>query len=439
MSSALSLSRRKCPSLRVVTCSRFLLSNNNNHIRQLCARRNLNTHAKIPQHSSLHTQHVCTSPQQMECTNVTERIRSSKVSHNYTANSLRPLSRAEAFQFLKKNSRGMSSVSSVQLRSLLDAITGADLACANLQHSEITRLFQWLHYSNPNCLDTEQAAIVEQYLTLLQRSMRELPLPTTSTSILNFSHTEAQERDLFINTVYGLQNLIGVDQKNKDTVFTSHLVNTLGTLFQRKKNIEQVKVARTRSNTNAPSLTSPFSPHSILLSRNTAEFMSPSPQHLNSSSTGLDSTHSMRPAASTGPRRVRNKIVFASSPKTSFSEYILNCFSQRQAADQRQNNYSHRSSHNHNNSHSHSHSHSHRFGSRSGRGGRYYPSPSRDGGKEASVIASCHSSPVSVSGNDIKLVLNGLSLLDSEQEEVRAHTIVVFYSGPILCALEFGI
>jgi hypothetical protein len=270
---------------------------------------------------------------------------------------------------LKKNNY-VSLMSTMEVTAILNAITrpagvNAGAGSAGLQFVEVIRLLQWLHHSSVEhvCSPDHEAAL-KQCLALIKSSILALPLPQSPMSAeahsINFSDVEAQERVLFVNTVYGMQNLVGTSWRREsgDDAFTAHFIDTLAVLFERKRMIQEAKVASTRSTTSRTiSSSSVTSPSSVVLSRSAS-------RPLLASSSCADAS---------AARRLRSKIVFASSPQISFSEHILNCFSD---------------------SHSPSAAHP-------ARGGRSAP---------AGIV--------SVSGNDIKRVLNGLHRMDSEHEEV---------------------
>lgn len=261
------------------------------------------------------------------------------------------VTRAGAFHYIKTNSRDVSSLGADQLSSLLAAITRSDSDCCDLKHTEITLVLQWLHFAQCDAVNPQQAAVLQQYLTVVDNSIQQLPLPPRAPGA-SLGLVEAQERNLIVNTVYGLQNLTGV----QDAMFSQTLGTLLATLLRRRKLVQRARQDE--------------------LSR----FSSPK-------------APSLRPGR-------RCKIVFAAAPESSFSDYILHCFSPRplRARQHRPSRHTHPSR-------------SFPSGAGGSRLGHHRSSPSS--------LSSPATAP-GVSGHDIKLVLNGLHHLSSEQEEVSA-------------------
>lgn len=267
-------------------------------------------------------------------------------------------SRQEIFDVLKRNGWSAAGWNPAQLNSVLDAISPSGRPFVPLRHVEIRDLLQWLHGAQGKNINADHMAVLDQIIDVIKRSVHVLPLPTQNSSTASFSSLEAQERGLFVSAVRGLQNLVSVDGGIDKNVFTQHLLEILAILFERKKVIQEAKPKRFGANSTPGA----------------------SPTVASMSGQHMDGRALLGHAQLLRTRRVRSKILFASSPQTPFSEYILNCFT---ASNQQ----------------------------KVGRD-RYSP---------AGMDSFRHlggASPPAVSGFDIKSVLSGLHRVNSDHEEV---------------------
>ena len=307
----------------------------------------------VPRHgsSSLHTLHIGPSY-------TLQKKRSAKKSpfSSYSKLSLGELSREELLMALKKNDMDISSLTPVELTSILNTFKRESKA---LKHYEIVIMLRWLHYTNTRALNNDHAAFIDEYLQLVRHSIESLPLPQADAPGDQFINIKTQERDLFVNSVFGMNNLVALDSKSEGSPkYTTFLMETLATLFERKRCIQEAMNDIRQENSITPNLSKVF-------------------PEKNTSTIPLN-------------RKSRQKIVFATSPKTPFAEYILKSFSESPVYG---------------------------FYNEVNRGKYSRLPPNMLNGLKKSI-------DTPVRGNDLRILLNGLYYLTCDHEEVRNYAIL---------------
>ena len=165
------------------------------------------------------------------------------------------------------------------------------------RYLEIISFFQYLHTLDIKTLDQEGLRLVQKHLLESESRIQSLTLPASVVSLEKISRIESLERQLFMNVICGMQNLAFPGNE-----FNKQLRKFLSILLHRKKSLSETKQ-------NCLSICSSLEAK--------GDFAS----HYQKINYSLDKLL-MRSGQS------RNKIVFASSPKTPFAEYITNSYSE---------------------------------------------------------------------------------------------------------------